>query len=590
MSANWVAWGGLVAASVAAAYAARGVFGARRRTIAMLVVIANIAAVLVTAWLALAAARPAANGTEWLLTAGSERNAGLRPAFQPVDVYPDRELPGVESLADPVRLKLDPALQRRFAVSGWGLSREHLRGAGAAALERFDAAVQPAGVARLDWPRRVREGSPIRLSGAVVGVDRARIRALLGDHELGIAATSPEGQFALDLLAPLPGRYALDLQVIDEDDRMVDRGPIPLRVTAAPRLNVLALASSPSFAWRYLKNWLSDNEAGLLLRTRVSQEHFLEQRHDMDAAMSAGNLEAAMLAKFDIVVADGEAWSMLAIAARERIERQVRDKGLGLLLLVDETSMAAAETFPAQAPELIAAAPRADTRLRSVNSPPLPLIDLPALAVTGATGVWEDGDRLPVAAFTGSGAGRIGLALRLPVYRWVLEGKADAYARYWQHLLAAIARPQPAGLTPQPSSRLPVVGMRLELCFDAAVNPEVELVGPDGSAEGLVTYRRPRGSCALVWPRTAGWHGLRTAEATDFFYVYGATDWKGLQAAERIAATHENTAARPRSSARPGWNPPPQLGYVLLLALLGFLWWEQKRRPVRLVKPEADGA
>lgn len=590
MSPNLPMWSGLAVATLAAVYAARGVFGVRGRAVAAFVLIANIAAVLCTAWLALEAARTTENGLVWLLSAGSERDAGHRPFLQVVDIYPDREMSGVESLAGPDQLWLEAERGRRVAVAGWGLSREQLRGVGAAAIERFEAAPQPVGISRLDWPERVREGSPLRISGNVAGVDRARIRVLLGDLELGIAATDPGGEFELDLLAPLPGRYVLDLQVVDENDALVDRGPLPLQVFAVPRLNVLALAASPSFSWRYLANWLSDNGAGLLLRTRVSQEHFLEQRHNVAADMTAHDIDEDTLAAFDIVVADSEAWSRLAAAARERVERLVRDQGLGLLLLTDNVSGAAREALPELAPGLAEAPPRSDRHLRFADWNPLPAIDLPALAITGAESLWEDEDGMAVAAFAGSGTGRIGLALRLPVYRWVTAGESDAYARYWQHLLAAIARPQPATLTSQRSDRLPFVGMRLELCFDAAVNPEVELVGPDAATVALPMYRRATGACALLWPYAPGWHGLRNGDETDFFYVYTSSDWQGLQVAERIAATAESTGEGAESPAGTTWNLPPQLVFSVLLVILGLLWWEQKRRPVRLVKPEPDGA
>ena len=210
----------------------------------------------------------------------------------------------------------------------------------------------------------------------------------------------------------------------------------------------LALAASPSFSWRYLANWLSDNGAALLLRTRVSQEHFLEQRNNVAADLTAHDIDEDTLAAFDIVVADSEAWSRLAAAARERVERLVRDQGLGLLLLTDNVSGAAREALPELAPGLAEAPPRSDRHLRFADWNPLPAIDVPALAVTGAESLWEDEDGMAVAAFTGSGTGRIGLALRLPVYRWVTAGESDAYARYWQHLLAAIARP------PNPTAQL----------------------------------------------------------------------------------------------------------------------------------------
>jgi hypothetical protein len=132
--------------------------------------------------------------------------------------------------------------------------------------------------------------------------------------------------------------------------------------------------------------------------------------------------------------------------------------------------------------------------------------------------------------------------------------------------------------------------MRLELCFDAAVNPEVELVGPDAATVALPMYRRATGACALLWPYAPGWHGLRNGDETDFFYVYTSSDWQGLQVAERIAATAESTGERAESPAGTIWNLPPQLVFSVLLVILGLLWWEQKRRPVRLVKPEPDGA
>ena len=65
---------------------------------------------------------------------------------------------------------------------------------------------------------------------------------------------------------------------------------------------------------------------------------------------------------YHIVVADSEAWSRLAAAARERVERLVRDQGLGLLLLTDNVSGAAREALPELAPGLAEAPPRSDRR------------------------------------------------------------------------------------------------------------------------------------------------------------------------------------------------------------------------------------
>ena len=79
-------------------------------------------------------------------------------------------------LPDVIETALDVGVQNPRCRVGLGQRVEAgCRGVGAAAIERFDAAPQPVGISRLDWPERVREGSPLRISGNVAGVDRGRV-------------------------------------------------------------------------------------------------------------------------------------------------------------------------------------------------------------------------------------------------------------------------------------------------------------------------------------------------------------------------------------------------------------------------------
>ena len=165
MSAGWFLWGGLVAAVAAGGAAAWGSFaGARGPVVRALVILGNVLAVLLVGWLAVSASDPAENGRAWLVTAGADSNVSQRPVYQAVDLDPAWELPGVPVLAAPARLWRDGAGAAQVRVSGWGLTAEHWRELRMPAAGGFDVTPGPPGVSELDWPRRVREGSPLRIS------------------------------------------------------------------------------------------------------------------------------------------------------------------------------------------------------------------------------------------------------------------------------------------------------------------------------------------------------------------------------------------------------------------------------------------
>jgi hypothetical protein len=140
------------------------------------------------------------------------------------------------------------------------------------------------------------------------------------------------------------------------------------------------------------------------------------------------------------------------------------------------------------------------------------------------------------------------------------------------------------------SSPIPFADLRLELCFDAAVNPEVELEGPALIRQPLPLYRLPTGSCGVLWPRAGGWHVVHDGDTAHFFYVFSQSDWIPLQVAGRTAATYEVLGQSDNVHGIVRWEPSLWHLFVALLVTLGLLWWEQKRRPVRVVKAVSDSA
>jgi len=539
---------------------------------------------------------PGRAGTMTVLTAGARAPRIPDPAAGDVLIA----LPEAPAATDAERVPdLATALRRHP-----GMRQLHVIGAGLEARDRdatrgygltFTAAPLPRGLIRLDVPEQVMTGAPFTLTGRVHEVDGAIVELLdPAGRRLDAVVPDRTGDFTLDGAARASGRVEFRLRVSDRQRRRVEDVDVPIRIVAEPAPRVRVLAGAPNPEWKYLRRWMTD--AGMEPHVQIQ----------VGASLQLGDaplpLDAATLARFDLLVLDDRAWATLDGASRAALASALRG-GLGVLLRVEGPLP---ETTRRQLRELgvvvSGGGESKDVRLASMREDEHSLrarrgagnrdapIDAEATGVpllsrrslrdgsADALPLLRDADGVAVADWHAVGRGRIGVWPLTDTFRLTLAGRDDRHAALWSEAFATLARAR-SGSTPTLESEARA-GRGIRLC---GIGGDARVVAPDGTTATLLPDPAGGGrACAGYWPRHRGWHRLRQGELEWAFPVRAAGEAPGLRAMALREATRQRVGA-PATAPAAAVAAPPRRGdaWPWWLAWLCFsvaLWWFERSR------------
>lgn len=471
----------------------------------------------------------------------------------------------VPDLATALRLYPEPG---RLRIEGHGLSpRDRIP------LDRpasFAPPAPPKGIIALALPAPVAPGARFTVGGEI-GALKAGVVELLDPAGAVVdkAEVKAGARFSLSGAARAAGPVLFDLRLRDAAGRQVEHVEIPVEARAPVSPRVLVLAGAPSAETKYLRRWAQD--AGIALNLEVSLGGGV-QLGDAPVALTRTTLDAV-----DLLVIDDRRWETLDRQDRAAIDGAVRG-GLGLVLrpsgpLSDAVrrdwaglGLPTAESDGLRAVRLNG--PNSDVNRHDV---------LPATLGGVPLAVTKDGQ--PLAAWRARGQGRVALWTVADSYALVLTGRADRHGELWSELFVAVARPgEAAGVQVEGLAR---AGQWVALCGAKAA---LSVIEPDGaSRRPLVDPRATPGACAAYWPASPGWRTVVDGDRRSALYVQPADAAPSLAQADARAATQalvETAAAGPTAAERqaPG-SPWPWA--LTLLAVLGMLWWLERRAPRR---------
>lgn len=537
----------------------------------------RIAAVLVAvaAFIVLLTLRPERRGLT-LLTPGAPVTARSRDA---VTLEQAQTLANAGERRRPVRLV------------GWGLLA-HEWPAEAAAVTSFEPAELPVGVVMLEQPAEVAVGEPLQVRGRVHGAGAGG--SLLLEDPAGPRDSATVSDAAPDFMlvdrprAPGAVEYRLRLRLAGRPE-VVETLSLSVRRATMPA--VLVLDASPSFETATLKRWLADRGAAVTVRTRVSRDRFRTEM--VNGAPAVEKLAAATLAPFDAVLLDGGMLAVLPPGERAELERQVRERGLGLLLTADAPSVLSAGaagvlggygvggTGQGSGERRLVRPAWAEAPRRSRTG-----IDAEPATLTGGDPLLLDQGGGTLAATRHVGRGAVAVTLLRTPSRWLLENEADRYSAYWFALLGAITRDTLTRVTLSADGPLrpdhPVRVTLTRVAPDSSALPVVTIRAPDGRADTLALGQSPfdpATSTGRYWPRVAGWHRVELGGGRNVpFRVTAAGEWQGLEASARLTATRARVAGPGGNAERrePGALLGP-LAFAALVLALTWLWVEGRR-------------
>jgi len=490
-----------------------------------------------------------------LVVATRGAKAALRASGDVLVALPEAgALPGavrVPDLGSALRLYPEPG---RLRIEGDGLTpRDRI------VLDRpaeFAPSRTPRGLAELSLPKPVAPGARFTVTGQVGSAGTVELLDPAGTV-VDQATVPANGRFQLSAAARAPGLALFDLRLKDVSEHI--EIPVDTRAQRQPR--VLVLAGAPSAETKYLRRWAQDAGIGLSLDI------------DVGGGVVLGDpptpITRASLAEVDLVVVDDRRWEALSASARATLAAAAQE-GLGLLLRPtgplsaatrrDWTNLGMPTTGGG---EVQAFRLNGDLELTRYD-----------LAQAGRDGVpmIRDKTGAPLAAWRPRGQGRVGLWIVADSYSLALAGHADRYGEMWSGLFSALARPS-EGL----GARLDGIarpGQRAVLC---GVTGPIRVVDPDGAESRPIVGL---GGCAAYWPRQVGWHQVVGGSP---FYVHPADAAPSLVQAANRQATLDAVATSVTRGARASQTTPGSSWpwATALLAVLGLLWWLERRSPLK---------
>ena len=538
--------------------------------------------------------RPAAQAEAILLTQGYAPDT-LRQLLRqlgagtPVWAYEEMEVPArtrpLTSLLTLVEQR--PAL-RRLHVLGRGLPATELPSLGELPV-RLHPGAPLAGFRTALWPATLGLGEFLRVEGSVAalaGSDPAWVvlRAA-GTGRDSVRLPTGGGAFRLRYQPKAAGLATYEL-LLRRPGQPLTTEPVPVEITPPMRPAVLLLAATPSFEFKFLKNYLAEAHYPVALRTSVSrglvQTDFVNQ-----PALALDRLTPALLARYQVLVADAATLAALAPAETQALQAAIGGGRLGLITLAEAAPLPRAA--PARADFTVRPRPAAPAALPALSWPDAPgeaRIPLPAQLQPHPTlrALVTGPNRVLVAASRRVGLGAAVVSTVPETFRWALQGHTPVYASFWNRLLAAAVPPAPAAATWRTGTRWPRPAQPLTLHLAAAFPTAPPTVAPlAGAPAARLALRQdtrlPEWSTAQFWPGAAGWHQLRgPGRATHHFYVYPATAWPGPELAERQQAVAQRPARAVALATRTTVAQPWPAGWFFVLFLLaaGYLWLEEK--------------
>ncbi|UOR04553.1 hypothetical protein MUN82_16590 [Hymenobacter aerilatus] len=474
---------------------------------------------------------------------------------------------------------------RQLHVLGRGLPSDaavvtdslHLIRHGSAATTGFRSA---------QWPRQLALGKELQVNGSFVAAgDKTPVWVGLsaaGKTRDSVQLKGGRGAFRLRYAPKATGLAEYELWV-RRGMQLVAHEPVPVEVTTVSPLRVLLLTTTPGFEFNFLKNYLGTQQHRVALRTQVSkgltQTAFLNQpTHNLS------RLTPALLARYDVVVADNGTLTSLASAEAQAVRVAVQNQGVGLLLLAEPGALPRA--LPGRAAFSLLPRPTGADLPQPVRWPNAPSSLAAPLAAelrlqSGSAALATDARQRPVVGVARVGLGHVVVSTLAATYPWQLQTTAAAgYAAFWSRLLAAAARPAPATAQWQVVETWPRPHQPTTLRLESTTLPTAPPIVTTAQQPAVrlplqQDTRLPEWATGQFWPATAGWHQVQGPGTTrQWFYVFAPTAWQAAEPEAYLASTTVATDNLPPATTRQPW---PVGWFVALFVLAaGTLWLEEK--------------
>lgn len=379
-------------------------------------------------------------------------------------------------------------------------------------------------------------------------------------------------------LAPVVERMVLQARVLNQDDQVIDQGPIPLEIVEMQPLQIQGRFSAPSFDLQALNTLLTQSDA--VLDWQVQLGKGIVRKESPRLAME----------RPQVLIQDASYFEQLSASAQRMILEQVA-AGASLMILGANVQQSVVwkksvdlklrqfEVSEFETPQ--------GAKLGSANWLPSDLTNSPWRSLSD---VGVAPNRMAVRDW---GQGKI-LWLGATNWHQAMITDPQKLKSWWQSILDR------SGVKSEMEWQLEVdrlgqdmsiPGQRIALCGRGLEHRRMETWAESLSQATRLQMQavddRADAQCAAFWPTQAGWHRWQTLasngtaksspQAQGSVYVYQATDWPSWQRYQRQMASEAYRLRLPETL--PTHTQRAIVWPWILLSMLAMLllWWREQR-------------
>ncbi|WP_025143020.1 hypothetical protein [Pedobacter jeongneungensis] len=440
-------------------------------------------------------------------------------------------------------LKSNPNI-RKLNVYGYGLTAAELENLKGYQIS-FHPSANPTGIIAANWPAKLKTSEPLQVQGMYQNTTKETVKLLLKGLGKAVDSVNIEANanksFSFKTTPKQTGKAVYQLLALQKNDTLAKEA-VPVQVGNQASMKVLILASFPDFEYKFLKNWLYENQYPLAFRSQISKNKYASDFLNMDS-INLSQINALSLKKFDILIIDEEELAAISPGERSSINIAVNN-GMGLLIRVTDSkalTRLSGKSNRFEIPPLKGKTLNLMLAEDHFKFNPLPLEQGLFLKTNqNEQSVITDASGKTLVNSSISGYGKILTSSISSTYNWILSGEKTDYAAYWSKLLANAARKRNDMLTVNIIPQFPVVNQKTRIITDLSVAGKLPILKVDDvQLNPRQNMELPFQWDALYWPKKTGWIDLQVNQNIEPIYIYKKTDWQALKNQQNLNDTHQ---------------------------------------------------
>lgn len=461
------------------------------------------------------------------------------------------------------------------------------------AKTRFHRSSLPRGITNIHWKQEITLGQGLLIQGRVSNPQKEILQLQLFSGQVlleqKILTPQPTINFQFNSSPKNLGTGNYQLLLLKGKDTL-SKNNIPFLVALPKPISVLLLQDAPGFEQKFLKNWLTDHGYPLAARTRISKQIF-DQAFSNSASQNLLNINANLLAGFDVLITDEASLNSLSTMEQYQIRTSIRERGLGLLVTTDTILK-----HPAILDQGIVLTPIFDTisshqylKMQAYDSAWHPKLQKELWMSIAPnpqmqTLVTDAKGRVLTGLFA-AGMGKIGFSTLDQTHFWSLGSKQWDYDFYWTQLLESLLSQRSSSESWSLEKSMHFLRNPIEIVqWKDTANPSTAIVAGAKiylQEDPLFTFKQ----IGIFWPKQSGWQNIVTASGQiQPWYVFDNKEWILVQWSQRMAQTDawlakseqtNQVSSIEKLSSVPEFIPAIW-AWILLILGLAILWVESK--------------